>query len=208
MIRIGSGSIVFHQWEIQFYFNLYREFLDSQDRLADEEFQSWKQKMAEEARQFDEDSQHDFIDYYVEERDSKQFYKVVLMNSFFVASYALYEHRRGLILSRYPMSKSEFEGSPLAKSDEWKEIERYKTIRDKIMHEGSVIPNCKEAAGYAEKRNISGDSFRDGRYALNRKFCDEALNTFEKFLLNALVELSASDKDSDVKQHWHGLAGP
>ena len=196
MVRIGSGSIVLQRWDIQFYFNLHREFLRSQERLADDAFQRWEQKMAEEAQLYDEDSQNDFIDHLIEERDSRQFYKVVLMNAFFVATYALYEHRRKLILSRYPMSKSEFEASDLAETSEWKEIKQYKTIRNNIMHEGGTIANCKEAADYADAKGIRGDSFGNDRYALNRQFCEEALNTFERFLLKGLVELSTSDKNS------------
>ena len=193
MVRIGSASIVFERWDIQFYFRLYREILDLQERHADEEFQNWERKMADEFRRVDEDMQQDLIDHYVEEYDSKQFFKVILMNSFFVASYALYEHRRELIVDKYCVSKSDFKNSALMTSSEWQEIKHYKTIRNKIIHEGGVIRNRKDAVDYAEKKGIAGDSLRNGRYALKRQFCDEALNTFERFLLKGLVEFSRSD---------------
>ena len=132
----------------------------------------------------------EFYEFHSEEYTSRKYFKVILVNSFFVASYALYEHHREEIRDRYCVTKSDLEGSELKNSPEWRAVNHYQTIRNMIMHEGGLIPECEEDIAFAESKGITADGFPSGSYALTRVFCDEALDTFERCLLLGLKEFS------------------
>ena len=185
MIRIKRGWPSLLRWQIEFYFDLYRTFLASQDELASQALEDWKKRLDEEAQNFDEDMRGEFYDFHNEEHSSQEYSKVILMNSFFVASYALYEHHRKEIQTRYSVTKSDLEGSHLKNSSEWRAINHYK-----IMHEGGVIPECVGVVAFAERNRIKADYFPSGTYALTRRFCDEALDNFQRTLLIGLKEFS------------------
>ena len=192
MVRIETGWPSLLRWKIEFYFDLYRSFLDSQDELANQAFEDWNRKLDEQAQEFDEDVRDEFYEIHSDEYTSREYFKVILMNSFFVASYDLYEYLREEIRDRFPVTKSDFESSDLKKTPEWRAVNHYKKIRNIIMHKGGVIPKCEEDAAFAKCKCIEADYFPSGTYALTRGFCDEALDTFQRYLLIGLKEFSSS----------------
>ena len=191
-----SSPVFVEQWKVDFFFELYRRCLDLQDGLVEGSFREWQQQIVEEAQQWDEETQEQIYESNVDEYTSREFSQVLFMNSFFVVSYALYEHHRNRIQTAFSVSKlSELDGSTLLDTQEWVEIKNYKQIRDKIMHEGGIIPECEEASSYAESKGITGDGSPPRTYALTRQFCDEALRNFKRFLLNAVTELGEVDSN-------------
>ena len=192
VVPFETGWLSLLRWKIEFYFDLYRSFLESQDELADQAFEDWNKKLDEQAQEFDEDMRDEFYEIHSDEYTSQKYFKVILMNSFFVVSYALYEHHRKEIQARFSVTKSDFEGSDLKNSPEWRAVNHYKTIRHKIMHEGGVIPKCEEVAAFAKCKGIADDYFPSGTYTLTRGFCDEALDTFQGCLLIGLKEFSSN----------------
>ena len=184
------------QWKIDFFFGLYGRCLDLQDGLVEESFREWQQQIVEYAQQWDEETQERIYESNIDEYTSCEYSQVLFMNSFFVVSYALYEHHRNRIQTAFSVSKlSELNSTTLLETQEWEEIKNYKQIRDKIMHEGGIIPECEEASCYAESKGITGDRLPPRTYVLTRQFCDEALRNFKRFLLNAVTELGEVDSN-------------
>ena len=178
-----------HKWQIEFYFKIYRASLAQQEELADKAFRDWSKRLELEAQQYDGQEREAFYDFHSEEYTNRKYSRTILLNTFFVGAYALYEHHKDRIRSRYSISKERFTGSQLEESPEWKEVERYRRIRNSIMHDGWVIPQCEEALCYADEKGIIAD-FSARRYGLTRTFCDEALDNFEHFLLSAVAEFA------------------
>ena len=188
---VNLGSADAQKWQIEFYFRIYRSALALQEELADQSFQDWERKLEEVEQQFGEARRADYCESHDEEYTTQEYFKTIIMNSFFVGAYALYEHHRRRIVRRYSLDESSLKGSCLEKSPEWNEIKHYyKVIRNKIVHEGGRIPDCAKATNYAGKKSIASNFLASGRYALTRKFCDEALNNFEQVLLNAVTEFA------------------
>ena len=191
MPRVGFDSVLAHKWQIEFYFNLYRDSLASQEEFADQAFEDWKRKIEEEAQQYDEDSRVEFYEFHSDEYTSREYSKTIIMNSFFVGAYALYEHHRNRVIRRYSITKQRLSGSKLENSPEHKEIiKHYKRIRNRIMHRGGIIPPHAKDVEYAKGKSIVADYFPSGSYALTRQFCDDALDNFQECLLNAITEFS------------------
>ncbi len=195
MPLIRFNSITSQKWEVSFYFNLYRDSLSSQGEFADQALKKWTEKIDEEAKKYDEESRAEFYEFHNEEYHSLEYYKTLTMNSFFVGAYALYEHRRNRVIHRYSLNKKRLKNSQLVSSPEHMEIERYRVIRNKIMHCGGTVPECGEHADYAESKGIVASYFPSGTYALTRQFCDEALDNFEQYLLNAISEFANMESD-------------
>ena len=188
---ISFDPVSTQKWQIEFYFDIYRRSLVLQDELASQAFEDWNRKIDEEAQQYDEDQRDLFYEFHNEEHTAREYSKTIVMNSFFVGAYALYEHHRKRVKRRHSISKGDFMGSQLQQSPEWQEIEHYRKIRNRIMHNGGVIPDCVCATVYAKNKDITTDYLHPSTYALTRSFCDEALDNFEKCLLNAIDEFGS-----------------
>ena len=140
---------------------------------------------------------------YDEEERGGQF-KNILFNSFFTASFALFEHKLQTICQRAqtamssPFSVDDIRaGSVLdrsktyltklgvdfpAQDSDWQVIKRYAGIRNKLMHEGGLLPESGGLTEYAlSKQIVSGWNGRE--LVLARPFCEEAVNNLEGFLL-------------------------
>ena len=192
MVRIETGWPGLLRWHVEFFFDLYRKSLATQDRLTTQALEDFQRALDEEAQKYDEDVRAEFYENQSEEYISHEYSKVIFMNSFFVASYALYDHHRDEILDRFRLAWGDFESSDLINSPEWQAISHYKQIRNRIVHDGADIPECDEAIALAECHGIAARYFPNGTYALTRRFCDEALDTFEKFLLMGVAEFSSN----------------
>ena len=138
---VNLGSADAQKWQIEFYFRIYRNALDLQEKLADQSFRDWEWKLEEVEQQLGEAGRANYCESHDEEYTTHEYLKTIIMNSFFVGAYALYEHYRERIKKRYSLNKSSLKGSCLEKSPEWNEVCNYYTvIRHKIMHEGGRIP--------------------------------------------------------------------
>ena len=187
---VDLGSPLAHKWQIGFYFDIYRDSLASQEEFADRAFDEWNRKLEEDALQYDEESRVEYLESFGDEYTSKEYSKTIIMNSFFVGAYALYEHHRNRIIRRYSITNQKLKGSKLKNSFEYKEIKNYQRIRNRIMHQGGTISTCAKEINYANRKSIVADYFLSGSYALTRQFCDEALDNFQQCLLNAITEFS------------------
>ena len=182
-------SAAVQRMRLGYTFGLYRNCLAQRDELARQTLDEWSTRVKQEGQQYNDDDREAIYEFYSEEHLDRVYSTDILMNSFFVGTYALYEDLRNRLIDKFSIGKKNFECSQLVKSREWGEIERYKQIRDRIMHHGGVIQPCGEATDYAQDRAIKFDALPD-RYGLARTFCDEALSKFEQCLLNAVTEFA------------------
>ena len=139
-----------------------------------------------------------------DEEDRWGQFKNILFNSFFAASFALFEHKLRNICERAqtamgsPFSMEDIRSGPVldraktyltklgvdfpAQDSDWQVIRYYAEIRNKLMHEGGLLPESGSLTEYAlSKQIVSGWNGRE--LLLTRPFCEEAVNNFEGFLL-------------------------
>lgn len=126
----------------------------------------------------------------------------IVFNSFFVTSFALFEHKLFRICqqaqrdadyhapvsgrNRISSTKEYLERLGIrfpSHRPEWEEIERYKEIRNKIMHEGATFPEGNRLLlAYArEKQVVSKWGGRE--LELTKTFCEESLENLKQFIL-------------------------
>lgn len=182
-------------WLIQYEWKIYRRFLDSLEGHVSSVMLDLNQMIERE----DDEEQREFLrelneDHYT---DLLQF-KAILLNSFFTASYALFElHLRQLF--RIPAGENFYASGAntrltnlgIADTPEWNKInEEYRAIRNKIVHEGGVVKkewnnfDYAKARGIIEPSEVPPDSKEPPRYIrVTRPFCDDACNDFMNFLL-------------------------
>ena len=138
-----------------------------------------------------------------EEEQGEQF-KSILFNSFFAASFALFEYKLLTICQRAqtamgsPFSVDDIRSQSIldrsksyltrlgvcfpAQDSDWQVIKKYREIRNKLMHEGGLLSESGELTAYALSKEIASD--RNGReLVLTRSFCEEAVNNLKGFVL-------------------------
>ena len=134
-------------------------------------------------------------------------FTAIMFGSLFVASYALFEHSLlaicdrarehaccpipvGMLGSRDMTGNSKkylnalgIEFPPGA--GEWGEINRYKEIRNKIVHGGSAVSKGTELYRYVEKKRIlSAGGAKASRFLeITRPFCEEAIENERQFII-------------------------
>lgn len=195
-MKVSFQTLASKIWRIRYEWKIYRRFLDSLDGHVSSVMLDLNQMLERE----DDEEQREFLrelneDYYT---DFQQF-KAILLNSFFTASYALFEHhlRR---LCRIPVGE-EFYASRAAKhltklgiaflidTPQWENINRYRAIRNKIVHEGGVVEKEWSDLDYAKGQGIIESPLY---IKVTRPFCDEACDDFVNFLLK-VYEATHSD---------------
>lgn len=195
-------------WLIQYEWRIYRRFLNSLEGHVSGILRDIDQMLERE----DDEERREFLrerneDYYT---DSLQF-KVILLNSFFTASYALFEHHLTRLCQsaerrrKTPFSVDDLKGSITERAKayltkleiafpsdtpEWNSINGYTATRNKIVHAGGVVSkdwnnfDYAKARGIIEPNEVPSDSKEPPRYIkVTRKFCDDACNDFMNFLL-------------------------
>ena len=195
---------------------VYQKYLESLDPHVEGLLQKFEQFVDAEAQQIqDEWEKAEYYEYRGDEHSELEEFRTILLNSFFAASFALFEHRLVKICQWadkhyrnadsvraarhfFPMDKAvsrigETGINFPTESREWKEILNYKTIRNKIMHSGGMIPSKGKTTSYAKENKIvypPGENNTPGaipqplRLELTKEFCDEAIRNFEEMLLN------------------------
>lgn len=198
-MKVSFQTLASEIWRIRYEWKIYRRFLDSLEGHVSSVMLDLNQMIEreddEERREFlrelNEDDYYNFLQF-----------KAILLNSFFTGSYALFEyHLRQLCRIS---EGEEFYASGAAKhltklgiafpsdTTEWKNIKRYRAIRNKIVHEGGSVEKEWSDLDYAKGKGI----LEPPRYIkVTRPFCDEACNDFVNFLLK-VYEAIHSDANS------------
>ena len=194
--------LISHKWQ------LHSRFLDLVEPHLKETLRYWEQAIEQQAQQIDdEDERNEFYEFHSEEYHERLEFRVILMNSFFSACFALFENQ----LLRICQSAQRNCGSPfsvrdlgsssptdrakmylqklgvafLADTKEWQEITKYREIRNKIMHEGRVLPPEGHVTDFAKAKQIVSTWGGEPNLELTRQFCDDAQNILRRFLLEA-----------------------
>lgn len=158
----------------------------------------------------DEYTRELFYEFHSEEYHEQMEFKVILMNSLFATSFASFENQLIRICrvakrnssnpssvcdlrSRSPTDRAKTCLTTLgiefpSDSDEWQNINRYREIRNKIMHNGArlgveIVEG--DLARFARQKGISTAQTSEstgGRLELTRTFCDEAGEQMNQFL--------------------------
>ena len=136
------------------------------------------------------------------ESEGGQFMTIVF-NSFFAASFALFEHTLFRIchqVQRDASCRVSVSGRDRISSakkylvrfgiefpshrPEWGEMKLYREIRNKIMHEGATLPvGNRPLSAYAKEKRIISWWGEHQQLELTRTFCEEALENLTQFSL-------------------------
>ena len=175
--------------------------LHLEDTLRDGE-----QPIEQQAQQIDdEDARDEFKEFHSDEYHERLEFRGILMNSVFSAPFALFENqlmRICRIAQRHcgnPFSvKNLGSSSPIdraktylqklgvpfpADTAEWQEIIKYREVGNKIMHEGGDLPLEGPVSDFAKAKQIVSTWGGCPNLELTRQFCDDALRTLRRFLL-------------------------
>ena len=188
----------------------YRQFLDVMAGKLADFTQDWREELNEKFQQLQEHQKDELYDFYFNDLHEMQQHETLLMNSFFVASFSLLE----LQLKRFcdnaqrrlnnRFSASDLRGSitDRAKSyatklgvpfptntPEWQEIRKYQDIRNEITHAGGYVAPAWRRFSFVKTKKLVDTSECEHRQLyqlkLTKEFCDEALDNFEQFMLEA-----------------------
>lgn len=185
---------------------LYRRFLDLVEPHLATDWQDLVRAIERQAQQIDDERarEHFYEIHVVDEYLEHQELRVILMHSFFAASFALFENQLlqvcksaqqkcgnpfsvGDLGSRSPTDRAKTYLAKLgiqfpADAPEWGEITRYREIRNRIVHQGGTLPPEGNVTHYAKAKQVVSSEGEGTRLELTRQFCDEALSNLEKFL--------------------------
>ena len=188
------------------------------EEKLNEAVQEWEQDIDQKAdRLEDKELLDEFYEIWAEDNFVMQQHKVILMNSFFSASFALFEYQltwlcndvkrdkgsafsvkdlKNSFTERVKVYLKKLEVSFPSDSPEWKEINYYQEIRNKIMHEGGYVSSEWEKLKDAQANGIINSSRDDLQLELTLPFCQKASNDFEKFLKKVIGPRKKVEKKS------------
>ena len=193
-----ENMLITHQWK------RHRQFLSLLEPQLDDVVRDWELAIQEQAEQIDDDKRDEFYEFLSDEYHDMEHHRSILTNSFFTASFALFEYHLTWLCSHVqqrhnnPFSVNDLKysltnrvksylkklGVPFPdNAPEWKDIIKYQEIRNKIMHEGGNV-SCEWAhLKYAECNGIVSNGGEPQKLELTRSFCEKATGDFERFLL-------------------------
>ncbi len=204
-----------YRWELQ------SRVLDLVEPHLDKTLRDWEQAIEEQAQQIDdEDARNDFYEFHSDEYNEHLEFRTIFMNSFFSASFALFENQLWRICKRAQRisgshssmgdrGSSSFIDSTKknlrklgvdfpANTPEWQKITMYRKIRNKIMHGGGILTPKDDInmRKFAKANQIIPTWGEIANLELTRPFCDDALKVFRRFLLEVqkAYELWLKDK--------------
>lgn len=196
----GERILISHKWEI------HRRFLDLVEPHLETTLRDWEQAIGQQAQRIvDEAERAEFYEFHSDEYHERIEFRVILMNSFFSASFALFENQ----LLRICRSAQRHSGSPFsvrdlgsssptdrakmylqrlgvafpADTEEWHEATRYREIRNKLMHEGGELPSKGDITDFAHAKQIASTWSGNPILELTRQFCVDAVTLLERLLL-------------------------
>ena len=206
-----SAYVRFDNFHIRSWFNLYRTYLERIEPQVDELLQDWQVEFENAKKEIDDEYLEMFWGDKSAEYQELLEIRSILLNSFFAASFALFEHLLARTCERVrnssgnPFTVRDMSGgSPTDRAkkyletlgvefpssgSEWKEVTTLRDIRNNLMHNGGVLLPTGETTKYAKEQNIAGPSKEDnpieGSYHLDltREFCERVLDSLEEFLV-------------------------
>ena len=193
---------------ISYEWNLLSRYLDLLEPYLAKTMRDWEQALDQKAEKIDDEGERtDFYEFHSDEYDEHLRFRGTLMNSFFLASFALFENQLMRICqsaqhnSRSPFSVNDLgRYSPTdrakkyllklgvafpAETSEWQEITKYREIRNKIMHEGGFLPVQAQIASFTKEKEIVTPFGGSLKLELTRPFCNDALSNMRRLLLDA-----------------------
>ena len=171
-----------------------------------EVIEDWAKDIDQQALKIEDAAvREEFYAYHGEDYDELQKYRLILMNSFFTTSFALFQSELEMMCN----FAKERTGTPFSVEDfgsrdytnnakvyleklnvtfprdtpEWRKIRIYQGIRNKIMHEDGFVG--RDWKYFDEAKGMGILPFRGdfGELKLSRLICEQAVNDFERFLL-------------------------
>ena len=195
------------EWFLRSYrWELHSRFLDLVEPHLESTLRDWEHVIEQQAQEIDdEDARDEFYEFHSDEYHERLEFKSIMMNSFFSASFALFENQLiGICQSVQRDSGSPFSVKDLGSSSptnraktylhklgvlfptdgsEWQDITSYREIRNKIMHEGGELPLHGHVTDFAKAKQIVSPRAGSPKLELTRPFCDVALGNMRRFLL-------------------------
>ena len=205
-------QIGWHEFIIAGKFGVYRNLLDTVERQLDKDLVELEQKAGQVASQPDNDpDRYEYLDYLGEQYIETESIKGIFLHAFFASSFALFEQELVQVCERArrkansPLSVKDLGGRDYMKNAKyylkklgmvfpagtfaWKQATNHRTIRNKIMHEGSgvgkkdaIIPFVKENGILDETSSINGG--KQFQLNLTRDFCNKAIKDFQSVLMD------------------------
>ena len=197
-----------HEVIISHRVGMYRNLLDLVDRQIEKDLKELTQEAGKASSQLEDDYGHE--DYLLDAYLEREEYKGIFLHAFFASSFALFEHELVRICERACReAKSPFSVKDFGRRDymnnvknylkklsvdfpagtpEWKQATEYRTIRNKIMHEGGALGENDGIIDFAKQYGILGDNSssagnKELKLQLTSDFCEKALNNFQKVLV-------------------------
>lgn len=198
---------------VAYEWNRHCRFIGLLEPQLDDAFSDWQRDVGKWIQETEDEAEKDpvvdlykdsLIDYYVEGSEDFKYHKVILVNSFFTASWALFEEHLTslcrLVEKRGgpPFPVGDLRGSatgpvkdylkklgipfPDGSAPEWARIKKYRAIRNMIVHQGAAVSCTWKGYKWAEAKGIVNDGRRIPRFELTRSFCLEAADDCEEFL--------------------------
>ena len=192
----------------------YRDLLELVGDYVDKNLEDWEQETDRIAQGMSSElERQEFYEFYSDDHSDQEEFIVITMNSLFLASYGLYERELNRFCERAARKaknqnvrsrrylkgvKDYLRGLGVkfpANTSEWRRIDNYRLIRNKIAHAGGLLDPGKESnekdkkevkriISFALKHGVIAEWGGVQQLELNRTFCENALNDFEKSLLD------------------------
>ena len=193
------------KWMMERDWQMYSRFLGLMKPRIEETIQAWQQEVDGELERIkDPESKDVFLDLSIDEFHELSELRALLMNSFFSASYALFEHQLTKICeiarkyAESPFSVDDLKHSPLERAKQyltilgvhfpsdtlaWRQIRTYQEIRNKLMHEGGSVSCRWKHFRYCKEKGIIDRDYAP-RLVLTQDFCHKALNDMKDFSIS------------------------
>ena len=192
----------------------YRDLLELVGTYVDKNLQDWEQETDKIAQGMSSElERQEFYEFYSDDHSDREEFIVITMNSLFLASYGLYERELNRFCERAARkaenqnarsrrylkgAKDYLKGLGVkfpANTREWREIDNYRLIRNKIAHAGGLLDPDKESDDkdkkevkriieFARTHGVIAEWGGVQQLELTGAFCENALNDFEKSLLD------------------------
>lgn len=209
MIFVGwhevERGLIAHKCEI------HGRFLELVEPHLKNAMRDWENTIDQQAAEIeDDDLREQFYEFCSDEYYDHLEFQTILLNSFFAASFALFEDqllricRKAQVHCGNPLSVHDLRSSSPtdraktylgrlgidfpADTPEWGQITKFRELRNRIMHEGGSLRDSEHVLEYAKAKKIVSGSSDDPYLALTRQFCEESLTLLKDFLMRVLRE--------------------
>ena len=218
---VRTRTTKIHQVLIYDEWQRHRDFLGVMETQLDEFVHDWQEDLNQKAEQLDERERDEFLHIYLDEQYDMQQHRTILMNSFFTASFALFEHQltwrcdyvqrrqespfsvkdlKGSLMQRAKSYLTRFDIQFPSNEPEWSEINKYQKVRNMIVHAGGYVSSGWDLYRFVDQNGIVKENWGELRLELNRAFCEKAANDFERFMLKVSRAIHSTGEKSKTVQ--------